>query len=242
MECQSAGVHALVALEDVLVDEIVTYSLAALGVDGKHTSQRVCITYYPATVCTQQKWSLSEGGIVHKSRYIIIAAMYRHRKYGGSMSSYVKQHKVRTGSFLCIDVPTTTYQKIPEAQAMTALRRYTEHIVATTTIPFSEAEGWLHKQPIIVKLKPTETICFICSGPLISSVHTVKLLTLQGEQSILSEKRRCAPCEFKYRHTDISSGILMYGQHAYHVSLMVMLDNMMKRQGNFTLFWKVILI
>jgi hypothetical protein len=231
------GVHGLVELSAVEADAITTYSIAALGTDGRHSQQRVCLTYNPKPGTT---WSLSEGGAVHKGRYILIGALYRHWKYGGSLLNRSRELSIRTASFVCVDIPVlrrkTVNQKNEHAQM---LESYCHHVKKERTISFEEAQTWLKKDPSIAVLKPSESICFHCSGNLRQSSHRVKLLTRYGEQSIVSEKRTCENCSFKFRHTDISSGIMMHGQTAYHVSLMVQLDIMMKRQGNLALHWNV---
>jgi len=235
-----AGVHVLVAVQDVTVDEIVTYSIAAMGVDGRHTHQRVCLSYYPPTAGTQQRWALTEAGTVHKSRYIILAALYRHWKYGGSIHCHARTTELRTGSFICVDVPPPFQHKpIQRDLTLEHLKTYSRHISTTAKITFEAARSWIGREPSLELLKPTEVNCFFCKGPLISTLHHVKLLTLYGERKIKSEKRRCPCCQFKFRHTDVSSGIIMHGQNAYYVALMVQLDIMLKRQGNFALFWKV---
>lgn len=156
------------------------------------------------------------------------------------MQSKLREREARVGSFISVCVPSPApSNRVISNNAPELIRRYCHHLVKSKGITFEEAACWIGNDPRIDTLRPTETRCFHCDGPLVVTVHTARLFTLSGERTIKSEKRSCGRCQFKFRHTDLSSGIMMHGQHAYHISLMVHMDNNLRRQGNFALFWNV---
>jgi len=119
-----------------------------MGVDGRHTHQRVCLSYYPPTAGTQQRWALTEAGTVHRSRYIILAALYRHWKYGGSIHCHARTTELRTGSFICVDVPPPFQHKpIQRDLSLENLRTYSRHISTTAKITFEAARSWIGREP-----------------------------------------------------------------------------------------------
>jgi len=88
-------------------------------------------------------------------------------------------------------------------------------------------------------LTSTESCCFFCQGALTCRESTMNLYTKGSQRTVKHLEKKCTPCAFTYRHSDISTGILVYGVHAFSLGLMMLIDEQLVSCFTLAGVWKV---
>jgi len=230
-----AGVKTIVSLLDGGQKELSAYSIAACGHDGSSSFGRIEVVHDP----TNEKWFISSS--FHKDLYQAIGTLYRMNQYG-YIPCRRKEELIseRSGSFLSIDIPSRPPKPRVERNIKSPdIAAYSLHILKQNRTTFDVAFArWMHSVEVPKILQASETVCFFCQQPTTPIKTVCTLLTRFGQYEISHIKRKCAMCSFTFKHSDMSTGILVYGSTAYAIGLMLDIDISLKNGGAFQPIWR----
>lgn len=235
----------IVALHDSDEHTIDSYSICALGHDGKHTFGRVTAVFNPSN----SKWSHSEPLSIHIAIYQTIACLYRQYRWG--QASQLRRagsldRTPRVPSFMWVDLTRSAQDSSEDVDTeentnidSTNFKAYILRFIQKNRMSFGQAmERWLNNTYIPDVLTAEEVVCSFCNQETRIVRRKIQLLTRQGQYTILHQMRKCLKCQFIFKHSDIESGIIVFGSTAFTLGLMLQIDIHIKHVCIFQSVWK----